>query len=593
MNGLLDGSSTGDTSGYGTFDVYVNGTQVANDVSDYYTAWNTGSTYEIKDIKATVGHTYVGVSSGSISGTIGTANLSVQLKFITNTYTVTWKNYDGTVLETDTGVAYGTTPTYNGSTPTRAATKQYTFAFGGWTPSISTVTGNITYTATFTQTLQEYTIVYNSNGGTGGTVSQHTVKYGDTVTIKANAFTRKGYSFVGWSTKTDNTNDGYNWTGWTGSWAYGNGEYGITNNTLTLYARWVANTYTITWDASTNGGKVNGANSVTTSQTYDANVGLPSYTPTKTGYTFKGWYTAATGGTKITASTKFQNAGNITYYAQFTANTYTVVYNGNGNTGGSTASSMHTYDVAKALTANGFTKTGYTFAGWAETPNGVVKYSDQAPVKNLSYTDGAVVNLYAVWTPVSYKITYNENGGSAVADLNYTIETDIALATAPTREGYIFLGWNLASSAGNWNRGLYEAGGNIGTGKYGNIELVAQWRAITYQVKYNANGGFGVMANSNHVYDVAKNLSKNIFNREGYTFLGWATSANGGKVYSDEQAVLNLTNANGTVLELYAVWEPWSYTVISLGPKCHKPLLRFMTFSFYGKRDSNNQMQRG
>ncbi|MDR0833877.1 MAG: C10 family peptidase [Candidatus Symbiothrix sp.] len=79
------------------------------------------------------------------------------------------------------------------------------------------------------------------------------------------------------------------------------------------------------------------------------------------------------------------------------AKTYTVVYNGNGNTGGSTASSSHTYDVAKNLTANGFTKTGYTFAGWATSATGSVVYSNSQSVLNLTATNGGTVNLYAKW----------------------------------------------------------------------------------------------------------------------------------------------------------------------------------------------------
>ena len=89
----------------------------------------------------------------------------------------------------------------------------------------------------------------------------------------------------------------------------------------------------------------------------------------------------------------------IRLYAQWTAIPYTVTYDGNGSTAGSTASSSHTYDTAKALTANGFTKTGYTFKGWNTKADGSgTSYADKASVKNLSSTNGATVTLYAQWT---------------------------------------------------------------------------------------------------------------------------------------------------------------------------------------------------
>ena len=115
-------------------------------------------------------------------------------------------------------------------------------------------------------------------------------------------------------------------------------------------------------------------------------------------YTFDGWNTAANGsGTNYAAGSTFTFASNTTLYAKWAANTYTVAYNANGGSG-TTASSSHTYNASKALTANGFTKTGCIFAGWATSAGGMVVYTDKQSVNNLTSTDGTTVTLYAQWT---------------------------------------------------------------------------------------------------------------------------------------------------------------------------------------------------
>lgn len=128
---------------------------------------------------------------------------SYQAIFEKLTYTVTWKNADGTVLETDTGVAYGTTPTYNGATPTKSSTAQHTYTFSGWSPAISTVTGNVTYTAQFTATVRKYTVKwYNYDGTLLETDAD--VPYGTKPTYNGTTPTKPSddyynYGFAGWS----------------------------------------------------------------------------------------------------------------------------------------------------------------------------------------------------------------------------------------------------------------------------------------------------------------------------------------------------------------------------------------------------------
>ena len=158
----------------------------------------------------------------------------------------------------------------------------------------------------------------------------------------------------------------------------------------------VDGTYTVNFDA-------NGGEGAMTSQTLTygkTSESLKANAFTKPGYTFAGWNTAADGtGTaytnrQTTPNVTTENGGAVTLYAQWTANSYTVKFDGNGAEG-TMADQSFTYDVEQALTANGFTKTGYTFAGWKL---GDTTYEDGATVKNLATSEE--ITLIAQWTAI-------------------------------------------------------------------------------------------------------------------------------------------------------------------------------------------------
>jgi hypothetical protein len=133
-----------------------------------------------------------------------TTNITYTAQFVetTNSYTITWQNHDGTTLETDTNVPYGTTPAYNGVTPVRTGSAQYSYSFTGWSPSIASVTTNITYTAQFAQSTNTYTVIWQNHDGTI-LETDNNVSYGTTPTFNGANPTKTStddydYAFSGW-----------------------------------------------------------------------------------------------------------------------------------------------------------------------------------------------------------------------------------------------------------------------------------------------------------------------------------------------------------------------------------------------------------
>lgn len=286
----------------------------------------------------------------------------------------------GSPTKSSTSTTYTVTYNANGGSvsPASATTSRTTtYTFSKWTGTTGvTISGT---TATFTQN-GTATASYTSSNGAVGKVTLPTPS-------------RANHTCLGWSTSSTAT---------TATYACG-AQFQPSSTSTTLYAVWKLSTVTLTlvnsagWTDSTYGPK--GGGNYQPGQT-----GISISQALKTGYHFVNWTNAS--GTQVAASasaTITMPTTSATYTANVALNTYTVTYDGNGSTGGSTASSSHTYSVAKNLTANGFTKLGYTFQGWATTLSkanaGTVDYADKASVTNLTATHQGTVTLYAVWKP--------------------------------------------------------------------------------------------------------------------------------------------------------------------------------------------------
>lgn len=235
------------------------------------------------------------------------------------------------------------------------------------------------------------------------------------------------------------------------------------------------------------------------------------------------------------------------------SNAYVQVFNGNNATSGSTSSIYQFSGYPIVMPSCGFTKTGYTFSGWTESSNNTgTVYTAKQRVSGLS---DATRNWWAKWTPISYKITYDENGGSSVSDKTYTIETDLTLSSAPTKKGYSFNGWKLSNTVGNWIAKTYSVSAHMGTGKYGNITLVAQWKIIDYSITYALNDGTVSSENPAKYNIETETFTLNNPTKTGYTFTGW-TDGNG--VTSMNVSVLQGTTGN---LSFTANWIVHKLTV--------------------------------
>ena len=179
-----------------------------------------------------------------------------------------------------------------------------------------------------------------------------------------------------------------------------------------------------------------------------------------------------------------------TLSATFTPNTYSVVFHRNTSSSDTTTKTQSmTYDTSSALTSNTWTRTGYTFAGWATSSSSTtVAYTDGQSVKNLTSTSGGTVDLYAVWVANTYTISFDSNEDQIPSDYDAENmpssvsatydETTTLPSTEPTRHGYTFEGWNTAADGSGTT---YEAGSqvlNLTSTNGATVTLYAQWEPV-------------------------------------------------------------------------------------------------------------------
>ena len=553
-----------------------------------------GSNYGLMPVPTRTGYTFAGWYTSSSGGTqvtsttqiTSTSSQTLYARWTTATYKVTLNATGGTITSNNGWTSSGSTATKNLTytsqygplpTPTKAG-----YIFAGWYTSTSggtkiTETSRVT-TATSHNlyarwTVSSYKVIANPTGGTITSTSSWTItgssayKY---VTYNSQygilpTPTKAGYTFAGWYTSTS------------GGTKIESSTKVTATSIQTIYARWTAGTYNVT--ANANGGRISSTSSWTGSGStaiknivYGSQYGILP-TVSRTGYTFAGWYTSASGGTQITSTTRVTSVSSHTIYAKWTANTYRMVANANGGsisstsgwTGtGASATKVLTFDSAYGPLPTP-TRTGYTFAGWY---TGVS--SGTQVTASTKLTSATVPTIYARWTINKNKVTLIATGGTISSTSGWmgtgastykmlTYNSQYGLLPTPTRTGYTFTGWYTSTSGGT------QIMSTTFVTATGDQTLYAQWTSATYKVVADATGGTitnasgwtgtGASATKNVMYNSQYGILP-IPTKAGYTFAGWYTSASGGtKIESSTRVTTATTHL------IYARWTSGTYRV--------------------------------
>jgi uncharacterized repeat protein (TIGR02543 family) len=491
-----NGATSGTVPAPGSFTAGGSATTIA---SNSGTLERTGYTFSNWDTStAGTGTTFTAGASYSTN-----ANLNLYAKWAPIPRTVTYSLNSGS----------GTTPTqltnkYIGETFTvssAAAFSRAGFAFTGWSDGTNSYSAGATYTVASTDvtltaqwTGLSYSITYAANGGSGSLPTQINLSNGETFTVQTNSLTKTGYSFVAW-------NDG------TANYAAG-ATYTMSTANVSLIAQWTATGYEITYDGNGSDGGSTPATGRYVTGGAPYSVALNTFT--KTGYDFTGWKTS--GAVDYAPGAGYATTANLALIAQWAAKTIAISYNVNGGSGSAPVSANWTYNASTPATLDagtGLTKTGYAFGGWAASASATTGAFTGTPSSSLTY--------FAVWTPVTYTVTYaaGTNGtGTVPTESGKTLGATFALAAGtglnrPAESGVTF-------SLAYWNDGTsnYAAGATYRM-PANNVTLTAQWVAI-YNVTYNANGGTTSISNEQKSDGAALTIGA-AATREGYTFVKW------------------------------------------------------------------------
>ena len=484
---------------------------------------------------------YVYYKPGSGSGTMATSTATYKQGFRTSKCSFTpptGYHFNG-YLENDSTV-WGIT---SQNTGTYESGKDWTWTYKK----------DITLTAQYTA--NTYLVAYDGNGATGGSMSNSSHTYDKTSELRSNSFTRTGYEFLGWNENKNATLP----TFLDGSQIKNLTD--INNGTVTLYAIWRANTFTISYNK--NGLTTTGSFPSNQTKTYGTDLILSNITPSiqsrvnststitysasgfdidgesvtlnnKTNYTFSSWNTASDGsGDSYQPSSKYSKNEDCTLYIINTSSY-----------------------VRESVTLPTLTKSGYKFLGWSETA------VNKAPFYTGEYRPPRSVTLYACFEEIKkYSITYNKNTYSSATNMPPNTEKEegkvaILSSLVPAIPDELLEGYKVTFDS---NSGLVNP-------TYAISEKTLHLAFKEWNTKPN---GSGVSYSPGDLYGEDKDLTLYLIangtftygsiqlptpTKDGYLFMGWSEDKTASSGITG-----NYTPTKETVL--YAIWKSNNFTI--------------------------------
>ena len=307
--------------------------------------------------------------------------------------------------------------------------------FTQWDTAFDEVRSDLTVVAAYES--NKYLVSFVANGGSG-TMADQLFSYDEAKALSSCQFKRSGADFLGWAREADAAEPEFD-----------NRE--IVSNltseneaTVLLYAIWNRADVPVTLYPGEGVSVTPTSVRVAVGDTWV----LP--TPERTGHAFSGWYTEAAGGELIENGSVVASTSVTALYAHYAPNEYTVAFAGNGATGSMSAQAF-SYDEAKALAANAFVRKGHSFLGWGlAATDEAAAFADGEIVSNLTAVADATVTLHALWSPNSYTIRFDRNGGQGSMSAQTMVYDVPALLASNTftrgAEGaFQFMGWATAA----------------------------------------------------------------------------------------------------------------------------------------------------